>query len=62
MKPNMIIRSALFLSGMKKWQLAVLLGMSEPTLYRKLRAELPEPEQREIAARIEEFTAQHKND
>ena len=56
---NMIIRKTLLATGTKYWQLARdILGISEATLSRKLREELPEDEQREIAAKIEAYAAQ----
>ena len=54
---NLIIRGALLKNGVRYWQLARILGISEPTLCRKLRTEIPEPEQMEIAARIESEAA-----
>lgn len=50
----MIIRTALFETGMKQWELAELLGCSEYTLCRKLRHEMDETKQREIAEKIRE--------
>ncbi len=53
---NLIIRSAMLKTGVRAWQVARdILKVSEPTLYRKLREEIPEEEQKEIAARIEEY-------
>ena len=46
---NIIVRQALKKHGMRQWELAVLLGISEQTIYRKLRIELPEEEQRNLA-------------
>lgn len=51
---NMIIRAALLETGMKQWELAELLGCSEYTLCRKLRHEMDEAKQREIAEKIRE--------
>ena len=50
---NNVIREALTAAGMKQWQLADLLGISEPTLTRWLRHELPQEKQAEIVAVIE---------
>lgn len=50
---NKVIREALTAAGMKQWQLADLLGISEPTLTRWLRHELPQEKQAEIVAVIE---------
>lgn len=49
---NEKIRKALTAAGMKQWQLADLLGISEPTLTRWLRHELPQEKQAEIVAVI----------
>lgn len=45
---NNEIREALKKANMKQWQLAELLHISEFTLSRKLRKEMPEDEKREI--------------
>ena len=53
---NLIIRTALIKHNVRTWQLATeILNISEPTLYRKLRTEMPEDEQQQIAAKIEEY-------
>ncbi len=53
---NLIIRSAMLRTGVRTWQVAKdILKISEPTIYRKLRSELPEEEQLRIAALIEEY-------
>lgn len=45
---NEEIRKAMKTKGLKQWQLAELLGISEQTMYRKLRTELPEDEKQKI--------------
>ena len=45
---NISVRIKLTESGMKQWQLARLLGISESQLSRKLRTELPQEEQDRI--------------
>lgn len=40
---------------MKQWQLADLLEISEYTLCKRLRKELPESEQKKIISIIEEY-------
>ena len=45
---NETIRKVLRDSGMKQWELAELLGISEFTLSRKLRNELPQEEKERI--------------
>lgn len=52
-KRNIAIRNALAKKNMTQWELAVLLGVSEPTITRWMRQELPEERQREIIALIE---------
>lgn len=50
---NTKIRIKMLETGMKQWEVARLLGMSEPVLSRRLRDELPEDEQDRIVALIE---------
>lgn len=50
---NMKIRQALLKASMKNYQLAELMGISEFTLSRRLRNELPKEEQERIVALIE---------
>lgn len=45
---NIEIKDALKEANMKQWQLAELLGITEWTLSRKLRKELPEADKTEI--------------
>ena len=45
---NMKIRQALMEAGMKNYELAELMGISEFTLSRRLRNELPDKEQDRI--------------
>ena len=45
---NEQIRKALKAAGMKQWQLAELMEISEQTICRKLRKELPQAEQERI--------------
>ncbi len=53
---NLIIRNALIKYNVRTWQLARdVLKISEPTIYRKLRSELPEDEQKQIASQIADF-------
>ena len=51
---NTKIRIKMIETGMKQWEVARLLGMSESVLSRRLRDELPEDEQDRIVALIEE--------
>ena len=49
---NIEIRMALMKAGIKNYQLAELLGITETSLSRKLRNELPEDEKERILAII----------
>lgn len=59
---NLLIRKTLKQTGMKYWQLARLLGISEATLTRRLRDELPVEEQKKIVAMIEAKTIKREDD
>lgn len=52
---NLKIREALTQNNMKQWQLADCLGISEYTLCKKLRRELPDTEQDKMIAIIRMF-------
>lgn len=52
MKNNKKIREELKKHGMKQWELAKLMGVSEGTLCRRLREELPEDQQTAIIDKI----------
>jgi len=51
-KTNEKVRAELKKNGMFQWQLAKLLGISEPTFTRKMREELPEEEQDRLVSII----------
>ena len=51
---NIEIRMEMMKKGLKQWQVAKLLGISESVLSRKLREELPEEEKEKIVAIIKE--------
>lgn len=53
MPKNINIRIKLVEAGMKQWELARLLGISESQLSRKLRTELTQEEQERILEIIE---------
>lgn len=53
-KANMKIRVAMMEHGLTQYDLAKLLGLSEMTMYRRLRDELPEKVQDAIITKIEE--------
>ena len=50
---NEVIRSAAKERGVFLWELADVLGVSEPTVTRKLRRELDEPERARFPEAIE---------
>ena len=54
-KKNLEIRNMLKAKGMRHWQLAELLNISEATLCRKFRRELPPDEQKMIIDLIENW-------
>lgn len=53
---NQIIREELKARGVRQWQLAAALGISEQTMVRRLRFELDEETQLEMLTKIEELT------
>ena len=53
---NLIIRDELKARGVRHWELAAALGVSEQTLVRWLRFELDEERQLEMLMKIEEIT------
>lgn len=56
---NVEIRSAFMQAGIKQWQLAEALGISETHFSRKLRKELPQEEREKILSVIDQL-AQEK--
>ncbi len=57
---NEAVRKALKENHMRQWQLAVLLGVSEQTMYRKLRTDLPEEEQKKMIGLINNGEGENK--
>ena len=57
---NIEIRTAAKKHGIHLWQIANMLKISEPTMTRKLRLELPQEEKEKILSVIEEL-AKAKN-
>lgn len=53
---NVEIRSAYMLAGIKQWQLAEAMGISETHLSRKLRKELPQEEKQTILEIIDRLS------
>lgn len=56
---NVEIRSAYMQAGIKQWQLAEALGLSETHFSRKLRKELPQEEKERILETVDRL-AQEK--
>ena len=52
---NQIIREELKARGVRQWQLADALGISEQTMVRRLRFELDEETQFEMLTKIDEL-------
>lgn len=57
---NVEIRSAYMQAGIKQWQLAEALGISETHFSRKLRKELPQEEKEKILATIDRLTQERQ--
>ena len=55
MLANTDIRAAAKSAGVRLWELADHFGISEPTVTRKLRRELPQGEKQRILSAIEEI-------
>ncbi len=60
MKSNFDVRERASMSGVYLWQLAAALGVSEPTLFRRLRMELPQSEKDRIFKVIDRIEAERK--
>lgn len=52
---NQIIREELKAKGVRQWQLAAALGISEQTMVRRLRFELDDVTQLKMLTKIEEL-------
>ena len=59
---NEQIRTALRCSDVKQWELAEQLGVSEVTVCRWLRAELPKDKKVQILQAIKDVKAKHDNE
>lgn len=58
---NIDIRTAAKQNGVRLWEVADRLNVSEPTITRKLRRELPADEKQRIISLIDEISAEKKN-
>ena len=61
MLENTAIRTRAKAKGVLLWELAEIMGISEPTITRRLRRELPAEQQEEMLALIDEIAAEKKN-
>ena len=57
---NLELRTKARRNGVRLWEIADKLGVSEPTITRKLRRELPDNEKQRILAIIDEIEAAKK--
>lgn len=57
---NEKIRQAAMITRVKLWEVAAALGVTDGTLSRKLRFELPEEEQTRIIGIIEQIAAERE--
>lgn len=55
MRANQKVRDAAKMRGVKHWQIADHLGISEPTIVRWLRTPLPEEKEKAVMTAIEEI-------
>jgi len=60
-KANMIIREELKAKGVRHWELAHELGVSEQTLVRWLRLEMDEDKQMDMLEKIEAIAKRKEN-
>lgn len=58
---NSDVRTKARENGVRLWEIADKLGISEPTITRKLRRELPADEKQKILAIIDEIAAKKQN-
>ena len=61
MLENAAIRTRAKEKGVRLWELAEIMGISEPTITRRLRRELPAEQQEKMLALIDEIAAEKKN-
>lgn len=59
MKSNIDIRKYAKEKGVRLWEVAIALNISEPTITRRLRVELPDGDKAKIFTTIDRVAAQH---
>lgn len=58
---NLALRKAAKVAGIQLWRIAEALGISEPTMTRKLRHELPEAENQRLLNVIDQLAQEDEN-
>lgn len=59
---NEAVKDALKRHGVPQWELGKELNVSENTMYRKLRTDLPKQEQEQLIRKVEEIASQKEKD
>ena len=59
---NQALRQAAKAAKVQLWRIAEVLGISEPTMTRKLRRELPEKENQQLLKIIEQLAKEAETD
>ena len=59
---NKAVKDALKRHGVPQWELGKELNISENTMYRKLRTDLPKQEQDQLIRKVEEIAAQKEKE
>lgn len=62
MKANQKVRDAAKAAGVKQWEIAVHLGISEPTLVRWMRMPMPANREKEILQAIAELALEKQKE
>lgn len=59
---NEAVKDALKRHGVPQWELGRELNVSENTMYRKLRTDLPKQEQEQLIRKVEEIASQKEKE
>lgn len=59
---NKAVKDALKRHGVPQWELGKELNVSENTMYRKLRTDLPKQEQEQLIRKVEEIASQKEKE